>query len=866
MFRKDRKRLQTGDKILARTQVPLWFIYFYFFLPSPDRPLPVSTAAGAQRGATRLQPAPQIAGLLRVHPVPPPSAQLHQLQGSHGLRPRSRHRHGAQEPRGMRNLHASSKAALSRRPRTSLKTPHSVLSPRRGQNASACTRRRSSWRPSKTSRRSSARRSARRRRSTTSCSWATACRTTSAGCWRPAPTSTGSCWRPASSASTSPTGASLGIVSLQRSRLRSRWGGNLTYFYLFSLSLLPCRARRKNSSVRRVGLQKLWEWCLGLVQVTSLPWRVVIGRLGRMGHGELRGTNNISIHLFNSVHYWSAFRKCRSWWDRHHTSCVSASAKSVQKLNTRLKKLLKEAPKRGTGKPNMAKRFWTLSLGGFSVILIFRLQSLTSSVEPWACTEPPLSFLDWSILLSRRNLQSLSKRLKETCRMCGISAADTPSILSACLVAMEPQGSFVIMPGETPVMSCRFSAQDSSSSSFSSSFSSSTFSSSCTFSFFLLPLPLLLVPWLHHLLLPRLSPFPFFHFCYHLSFSSFSSCFFFFLSFLCFLLVFLFLFFVLLFKCLLSLPLLLPCLSPLLCRLLSTFSSSFSFCCFLFSFSSSSFACSSFSSSSRLLLPPLVPSPFFLLPLPLLFLLPCLHALLLSFFCASPPFPFFIFCFLLSFPPFCCCLFFLFFLCFLLAFLFLFLVLPLLFKFLLSLPLLLHCLPPLLCRQLPNFSSSFSLCCFLYSFSYWSFACSFLFLFSYSFSYSCSPSFTSSSFPLHFLFSFLVFLFLPIVFPFLFSSFASSSPSFLSSSTPSSSSSKSKLSQTDRWPSLCPVRFRVDGFGVRPQHDAQHADAAEHPAGHVVHAHPGVPHLGHGAGQHQHYGAHRHQLQPHQPR
>lgn len=31
--------------------------------------------------------------------------------------------------------------------------------------------------------------------------------------------------------------------------------------------------------------------------------------------------------------------------------------------------------------------------------------------------------------------------------MCGISAADSPSILSACLVAMEPQGSFIIMPG-----------------------------------------------------------------------------------------------------------------------------------------------------------------------------------------------------------------------------------------------------------------------------------------------------------------------------------------------------------------------------------------------------------------------------------
>lgn len=31
--------------------------------------------------------------------------------------------------------------------------------------------------------------------------------------------------------------------------------------------------------------------------------------------------------------------------------------------------------------------------------------------------------------------------------MCGISAADSPTILSACLVALEPQGSFVVMPG-----------------------------------------------------------------------------------------------------------------------------------------------------------------------------------------------------------------------------------------------------------------------------------------------------------------------------------------------------------------------------------------------------------------------------------
>lgn len=38
-----------------------------------------------------------------------------------------------------------------------------------------------------------------------------------------------------------------------------------------------------------MGLQKLWDWCIGLIQMTSLPWRIVIGRLGRLGHGELKG-------------------------------------------------------------------------------------------------------------------------------------------------------------------------------------------------------------------------------------------------------------------------------------------------------------------------------------------------------------------------------------------------------------------------------------------------------------------------------------------------------------------------------------------------------------------------------------------------
>ncbi|XP_036384476.1 mediator of RNA polymerase II transcription subunit 13-like isoform X2 [Megalops cyprinoides] len=104
---------------------------------------------------------------------------------------------------------------------------------------------------------------------------------------------------------------------------------------------VPNRARRPKVSPRKMGLQKVWEWCIGIIQMTSLPWRIVIGRLGRLGHGELK---------------------------------------------------------------------------------------------------------DWSVLLGEHSLHSISRQLREACRICGISAADSPSILSACLVAMEPQGSFVVMP------------------------------------------------------------------------------------------------------------------------------------------------------------------------------------------------------------------------------------------------------------------------------------------------------------------------------------------------------------------------------------------------------------------------------------
>lgn len=67
------------------------------------------------------------------------------------------------------------------------------------------------------------------------------------------------------------------------------------------------RARRKKGSARRFGLQKLWEWCLGLIQMSSLPWRVVIGRLGRIGHGELKGKLCFYLVFFLTLFYGDVY-------------------------------------------------------------------------------------------------------------------------------------------------------------------------------------------------------------------------------------------------------------------------------------------------------------------------------------------------------------------------------------------------------------------------------------------------------------------------------------------------------------------------------------------------------------------------------
>ncbi|XP_035228921.1 mediator of RNA polymerase II transcription subunit 13-like [Stegodyphus dumicola] len=104
---------------------------------------------------------------------------------------------------------------------------------------------------------------------------------------------------------------------------------------------IPNRNKRKQTSVRKFGLRKLLDFILEVISASSHPWRLIIARFGRLGHGELKA---------------------------------------------------------------------------------------------------------WASLLSRKSLQSYARHLKELCGECAISGiGDTPSILSVCLVSLEPDSSLRLM-------------------------------------------------------------------------------------------------------------------------------------------------------------------------------------------------------------------------------------------------------------------------------------------------------------------------------------------------------------------------------------------------------------------------------------
>lgn len=115
---------------------------------------------------------------------------------------------------------------------------------------------------------------------------------------------------------------------------------------------VPNRTKRRRAPARRIGLNKLMDFILGLISQTTQTWRLVVGRIGRIGHNELKS---------------------------------------------------------------------------------------------------------WSYLLGKQNLQKATKQLRDMCKQCQLMYP--PTILSACLVTLEPDAKLRVMPDQfTPDE--RFSIQN----------------------------------------------------------------------------------------------------------------------------------------------------------------------------------------------------------------------------------------------------------------------------------------------------------------------------------------------------------------------------------------------------------------------
>lgn len=122
--------------------------------------------------------------------------------------------------------------------------------------------------------------------------------------------------------------------------------GEMLETFCVNIDVPPRRVslrRKQRICVKTAAIEKLWKICLSLITGTaSVQWRVVIGRLGRLGHGEIQ---------------------------------------------------------------------------------------------------------EWSKHLNRRNFSMLSKQVATKCDQCMLNAAfKHPSIVSACLTSLEPEGSFTILP------------------------------------------------------------------------------------------------------------------------------------------------------------------------------------------------------------------------------------------------------------------------------------------------------------------------------------------------------------------------------------------------------------------------------------
>ncbi|CAH8841921.1 unnamed protein product [Trichobilharzia szidati] len=128
-------------------------------------------------------------------------------------------------------------------------------------------------------------------------------------------------------------------------------------------------------SPRRIGLARLWDYIINLVGQTANPWRLVVGRIGRLGHGELKGWNGLlgrkSLQDVNKF-----FR------DRCSACSISSSIPSHSTSNS----------------------------------------SMINSTKPML-----------NLINSHSGANSCTHEL--------------PSLISACLVSLEPQSTFRVYPG-----------------------------------------------------------------------------------------------------------------------------------------------------------------------------------------------------------------------------------------------------------------------------------------------------------------------------------------------------------------------------------------------------------------------------------
>lgn len=96
---------------------------------------------------------------------------------------------------------------------------------------------------------------------------------------------------------------------------------------------IPNRNQRKKASARKHGLSKLWDYILGVISMTTRSTRIVIGRFGRMGHGELKGWSG----LLGKKNLQAASRKLREMCQQcslnAETPCVRSACVISMEMN-----------------------------------------------------------------------------------------------------------------------------------------------------------------------------------------------------------------------------------------------------------------------------------------------------------------------------------------------------------------------------------------------------------------------------------------------------------------------------------------------------------------------------------------------------